>query len=575
MTVTITKNKKLSDYTLSDLKDFFYDLSRKISSKVILIEIGNEFLNIALAKSKKGKLYIKKIYNQILPKEAIDKSLPTDPIALGSTILGILKELKLNAQRVAICISSDASYTRLIEIPDRVEEKDSFGFLENPDSNIQIPISLNNSDFDISLTTLPKKFKNNENFNKYFLTSIPKKNVNLILETINTANLELCSVQMSHNCTCNLLKKEIDNLDNHNLLISIELLDEFTQMIIFDKSGPIFLKRLGSIRKYPSIEEMKKIKIQDNDPKNSIKASGYLPLSKLDLKVLIREIKNSFNSFLENNELDKKGILFLTGRNSQHKNLVDILGESLSMDTFLVSPTANHWLEEFTYNPDEINQFSMSRIIGLGLTLIKDLESKNYLQSSNFIIQKYVSKNIDKNSKTEKFKEKDQPTLKPKEKKEVGNTKNKIYEDVVQKKELPSLPTLKPKEKKEEGNTKNKIKEDVVQKKELPPLPTLKPKEKKEESNTKNKIKDEVVTKKELPPLPNLNLKEKKEESNAKNKTKEEVVTKKELPPLPNLNLKQKKENNLEKNAKSELKNQTNQNKKKEFKMDTSFLDNV
>ena len=30
-------------------------------------------------------------------------------------------------------------------------------------------------------------------------------------------------------------------------------------------------------------------------------------------------------------------------------------------DTSLISPPANKWLEEFTYNPDEINQFSMSK----------------------------------------------------------------------------------------------------------------------------------------------------------------------------------------------------------------------
>ena len=49
MTVTITNKKKLSEYTFSDLKDFFIDLSKKISSKVILVEIGDQFLNIALA----------------------------------------------------------------------------------------------------------------------------------------------------------------------------------------------------------------------------------------------------------------------------------------------------------------------------------------------------------------------------------------------------------------------------------------------------------------------------------------------------------------------------------------------
>ena len=162
MTVTISNKKKLSEYTFSDLKDFFYDLSRKISSKVILIEIGNDYFNIALAKSKNGKLLIKKVYRQTLPKEAIEKSLPTDPLAFGSTVLGVLRELKLNAQRVAICIPSDACYTRLIEIPEEINEKDSFDFIENPDSGIQIPISLNNSDFDITLTNLPKKLKNNK-----------------------------------------------------------------------------------------------------------------------------------------------------------------------------------------------------------------------------------------------------------------------------------------------------------------------------------------------------------------------------------------------------------------------------
>ena len=77
MTVTISNKKKLSEYTFSDLKDFFYDLSRKISSKVILLEIGNDFFNIALAKSSNGNLLIKKVYRQNLPKEAIEKSLPT------------------------------------------------------------------------------------------------------------------------------------------------------------------------------------------------------------------------------------------------------------------------------------------------------------------------------------------------------------------------------------------------------------------------------------------------------------------------------------------------------------------
>ena len=107
-------------------------------------------------------------------------------------------------------------------------------------------------------------------------------------------------------------------------------------------------------------------KIGDNDPKSNNKekievieknidkkkaSNSYLPLSKLDLKVLIREISSTFKNFLEENNLDKKGKIYLSGRNSQHKNLVEILGESLLMDTFLVSPASNSMISSSNSMP--------------------------------------------------------------------------------------------------------------------------------------------------------------------------------------------------------------------------------
>ena len=68
---------------------------------------------------------------------------------------------------------------------------------------------------------------------------------------------------MSHNCIGNLLKPVIEVRKNE-LIISIDLLDEFTQFVIFDKSGPLSIKRLAFIRKYPSIEEMKQINTKND-----------------------------------------------------------------------------------------------------------------------------------------------------------------------------------------------------------------------------------------------------------------------------------------------------------------------
>ena len=157
--------KKISEYTFEDIKKIFSENFNKLSSKIILLEIGNDFLNIALAKSQNNRLYIKKVFKQILPKEALEKSLPSDPNSFGVFLTQIINEYKINTNRIALSLPSDTCYTRLVEIPEEVEENDSISFLENPNSDIQIPISLENSDFEIKLTNLPKQKRNKKFFN--------------------------------------------------------------------------------------------------------------------------------------------------------------------------------------------------------------------------------------------------------------------------------------------------------------------------------------------------------------------------------------------------------------------------
>ena len=131
--------------------------------------------------------------------------------------------------------------------------------------------------------------------------------------------------------------------------------------------------------------------LKTNEASNNYKMSeNYHALSKLDLKILIREIDESFSNFLSKNNLNKNAKLFLSGRNSQHNNLVEILGESLKMDVSVISPINNYLVKEFSYNPDEINHFAMSRLVGLGLTLLK----KNKFFNKYFLTS-IPKKNID------------------------------------------------------------------------------------------------------------------------------------------------------------------------------------
>ena len=93
--------KKISEYTFEDIKKFFSENFKKISSKIILLEIGNGFLNIGVAKSQNNRLYIKKVFKQTLPKEALEKSLPSDPNSFGVFLNQIINENKIYTNRIA------------------------------------------------------------------------------------------------------------------------------------------------------------------------------------------------------------------------------------------------------------------------------------------------------------------------------------------------------------------------------------------------------------------------------------------------------------------------------------------
>ena len=446
--------KKFSEYTFEDIKKYFSDNLKKISSGIILLEIGNDFLNIGLAKSRNKRLKITKVFKQQLPKEALEKSLPSDPFSFGVFLNEIINEKKIGTNRIALSLPSDACYTRLIELPEEVEENNSISFIENPNSDIQIPISLENSDFDIKLTNLPKQKKKNKFFRKYFLTSVPKKNIDIILDSIKNANLKICTLQMSHMCIANLLKTEINKLEEDDLIISLDLLDEFTQFVIFDSSGPIFIKRLASIKNYPTIEEIKKMNEVNTDKNKKFNkqknAEKYHSLSKLDLKILIRETHESFNTFLNENNLNRKAKIFLSGRNSQHKNLVEILGKNLRMNVSVISPIHNHLIKEFSYNPDEINHFAMSRLVGLGLTLINNNELEDQNLDSEFILKSFSLKDHKEllSNNIESSKDLNLGNIKTKDNAEA---KTKIEE---KKKELPPLPNIKTKD--NQASKKNK-----------------------------------------------------------------------------------------------------------------------
>ena len=95
-----TNKKKISEYQIEDIKEIIVDVLKKISSKIILLEIGNDFLNIGLAKSQKNKLYIKKVITQKLPEEALEKLIPSDPISFGIFLKQLVDENRISSNNL-------------------------------------------------------------------------------------------------------------------------------------------------------------------------------------------------------------------------------------------------------------------------------------------------------------------------------------------------------------------------------------------------------------------------------------------------------------------------------------------
>ena len=77
------------------------------------------------------------------------------------------------------------------------------------------------------------------------------------------------------------------------------------------------------------------------------------------------------------------------GPNSAHPNLVEILGDLLNKDIYLISPTNSEGVHDAIYN-DEINEFFVPSLIGTGLGLSKSIDINSEKSQEFKYIKKYI-----------------------------------------------------------------------------------------------------------------------------------------------------------------------------------------
>ena len=162
------------------------------------------------------------------------------------------------------------------------------------------------------------------------MIATPKFIVNNLIQTCEEAELDLNYIEVGFYSLARLINFQelFDNESENQYLIILELLPNCTYFTLLDKENPIMTTRLTSIRSYSS-------KIGALSNSNN---SEYLPISKLDLKVLVKEIKSALNQFFKKSINESKFKIVITGINSLHPNLSEVLSNCINLPVYQYSP---------------------------------------------------------------------------------------------------------------------------------------------------------------------------------------------------------------------------------------------
>ena len=404
------------------------------------MEFKKQQLILAEAILSEDSIKIEKIQKISLPEEAIERGVPSDPEKMSGLITSLCQENNIYARRTAVVLPTDSAFTKLVYLPGDLDLEEARNYANSPSSGFQIPIPLDQSDFDLIPTELPSKFVANKEQRPYFLTSVPKKLIDKLIETLKLSDLELREVEVAFTSQLNFILDNISDLKNNEFIINLELLNDNSHLTIITSSGPIATERISSIREFPEKELNKKeldaLSFNEISAEELIyKDENYLPISSLDIQTLLRDsqgILRSYKDLLYNYKLKK---LFLSGQNSAHKDIDKIISEKLKKDVEIIRPITNTCFSNLEFSDLFVYQ-SLNRLFGIAIGLIKNNKSS----TKNNINKKGISpsqKNMLSNKAYEKedqskFKQENIPSLEKNDQSELPNPENKLNLQLTQ-----------------------------------------------------------------------------------------------------------------------------------------------
>ena len=348
--------------------------SRRLSKRVLLLEFGNNCLRLSETSITPNGIQLNHISRVELPAEAFERGVPADPIKMAALLQEICREKKIRAHRAAVVLPPEVGYQRIINLPASLSIQEAREYVQDSKNGVQIPFPLAQTDFDLS----PVMFSGNPNQSAdqspYLLTAIPQLLVDRIIETLKIADFELQLLELGSLSQLRAMALDLTVLPSHQVDLVLELLPNSSDLLLVTCSGLVAFERLSPIRDFPDPELNDDQVVTALDSGLSAESfvvndERYLPLSELDLRVLVSDFKRALQRFYELCPGCEIRCLQLAGINSAHPLLANLLQESLGLSVQLHRPLLSLGVSGFSLD-DVLVQAGLGRLVGLGLGLL-------------------------------------------------------------------------------------------------------------------------------------------------------------------------------------------------------------
>ena len=348
-------------------------MRRKISKRVLVLEFGPDFLLLAEATLTHSGVQLSHISSFSLPPEALDRGVPAEPLKMAGLIQAFCSEKKIPAHRVAVVVPPELAFQRLLDLPASLTTDEAREYVLNPANGLQIPFPLTQTDFDLFPVLMPVEQQAGDK-RLYMLTAIPEVLVDPIVEMLQAADLELQLLELGSHSQLRNHAADLITLANQQVDLVLELLPDCSNLMLVSCSGLLGSERLASIRNLPELElEPEQLSVAVDSGLSAenllLKDESYLPLSDLDLRVLVADLRASFERFhLKLPDAQIRRVI-LTGVNSSHPLLAELLAEMLGLPVVLSNASAVTGLAGLSMD-SLLLQAGLGRLIGLALGLL-------------------------------------------------------------------------------------------------------------------------------------------------------------------------------------------------------------